>query len=74
MTQETFNRMLAKARKRIADFDAIDTKHGFATPHKAETLVETAASAIEAGLLSDDESPIFDALIYLERFSKIAKP
>ncbi len=65
MTQETFNRMLAKARNRVAEMDAIDAKHGYTSP--ASALAQTASVAIEVGLLGDDEGPIFDAMVYLEQ-------
>lgn len=66
MTESEYERRLAEARVRVAKMDVVDGGE------PTQNLARTAKFAIGAGLLSNDQNCLFEAVVYLERLTRTA--
>jgi len=70
-----YDKLMDEARKQNVEFDAIDRKSPFASPHERSPKVHliTAMAAIECGIKTDDWSCVAEGQAMLEQLDERMK-
>jgi hypothetical protein len=64
----TFDQLMESARRRVKEFDELDSCWGYTIPRDAgaKEVLNTAIAALNAGITSRSMDPVADAIIMLE--------